>query len=192
MSIVIAVASMNRVVVKSDGRTLDFETNEAISEDYEHVLFLNDDCIIGYIGMIDDCEFVIKEYQRLAEESNIDLSTLKPTTVIYDLCELAKEINGEDSKVSFLVAGKENGRILLLGFTSADRFEINNFSPEDEEEIKYITLGSDIQKKAVQFPAYHRADKAIETTMNDYIRYIATIDAGVNNHIYTKKIKMNE
>lgn len=190
MSIVMAVANMNRVVVKCDGTALDFETSEITSEDYEKILFLNDDCIVGYIGMIEDCEFIINEYRKLAEDSNVDINTLKPTTVIYDLCELAKGI--EDSKVSFLVAGRENDRILLFGFTSADQYEINNFSPEDEEEIKYITLGSDIQKNAVQYPMYHRAEMAIETTMNDYIRYIATIDAGVNSHIFTKKLKINE
>ena len=69
-------------------------------------------------------------------------------------------------------------------------YEINNFTPTDETHIKYITLGSDIQKDAVPYSNYYNVDKNIESSMNKYIRYISSIDPSVNDHIFTRKLKV--
>jgi hypothetical protein len=188
MSIVIAVANMSRVVVKSDGMVQDNITGEMIANDHEKMVNLNDNCIVGYGGTLEKCELVLNEYKKLAMESGVDLSTLKPTTVIYDLCELSKVINSDSSQISFLVAGRENNTIILYGFTSDDGYVIYNFSPDDNNHIKYITFGSDIQKNAVQYPKYYSVNHSIESSMNDYIRFISKIDESVNDHIFTRKL----
>jgi hypothetical protein len=190
MSIVIAVANISRVVIKSDGLIEDAQTVNLKSSDYEQITNLNKDCMIGYYGDNDHCELIINEYKRLASVSNVDIDSLKPTTVIYDLCEISKALNDNNEVVSFIVAGKENNKIVLFGFTSNDEFIINNLTPEDDGHIKYITFGSDIQKSAMTFTKFHSAGRSIEQTMNQYIKYISSIDTSVNDVIYTRKIKL--
>jgi hypothetical protein len=190
MSIVIAVANMSRVVVKCDGLDRDIDTGEIKSQDYEKMINLNPNCIVGYTGINELCEEIIDEYRRLASESNIDINDLKPTTITYDLCELSKAMNANNKEISFLVTGNENNRIVLFGFTNKYEYEISNFTPVDDEHIKYITLGSDLQSKDIQYSKYYHAGAPIELTMNKYIRYISTIDIGVNDHIFTKKISI--
>lgn len=191
MSIVIAAANMTRVVVKCDGLVCDPDNGELQGQDYEYMINLNDNCIIGYTGKKEHCEMVISEYKRLAAEAGIDINSLIPTTVIYDLCELTKVMNDNKSNISFLTAGKEEGRILLFGFSSTDGYSINNFSPEDENNIKYITLGKDTLSDGFQYAKFYRPDKPMELTMNAYIRYLAANDTGINDCIFTRKIKLS-
>lgn len=190
MSIVLAVADISRVVVKSDGLVLDNETGEMKSTDSEMMLNLNEDCIVGFFGAKECLELVLNEYKRLATESNVNINTLKPTTVIYDLCELSKIINEKNAPISVLVAGRENNRIVLFGFTSSDGYGINNFTPDDRH-IKYIIFGSDTQKNAVSFSKYISPEKSFELSMNEYIRFIAKIDSSVNDHIFTRKLSVS-
>lgn len=190
MSIVIAVANMSRVVVKSDGLAYSHESGEIESRDYERMVRLNTNCIVGYTGNDKQCEEIIDEYRKLASNANIDMNDLKLTTITYDLCEVSKAMNTNNKEISFLVTGNENGRIVLFGFTSKHQYEINNFSPIDDGHIKYITLGSDIQRDAIQYSKYYHADKPFEFTMNKYIRYISNIDTSVNDHIFTEKISI--
>lgn len=186
MGIVIAVATYNRVVVKSDGFIED--KNHNCYEDYEKMYLLNEQCMIGTLGSKELCENLINEYKNLALSQNIDLTTLQPTTVIYDLCELLKVMNEENEDISIFVTGKEKDNIVLFGFTSYDNYEIYNFSPDDEKSTKYIVFGSEIQKKGMDFSKFYRADVSIETTMNNYIRYVKSIDSNVNDHIFTRKM----
>ncbi len=190
MSIVIAVANMSRVVVKSDGLVNDIDTGEIISHDYEKMVSLNSNCIVGYTGDIELCRTIIGQYINLASNSNVDIHELRPTTIIYDLCELSKAMNTNNNEISFLVTGNENDKIVLFGFTSKEGYEINNFTPEDNNFIKYITLGIDIQSNTMPFSKFYHVDKPIELAMNQYIRHISTIDANVNDHIFTKKISI--
>lgn len=189
MSIVLAVADISRVVVKSDGLLLDNKSGEIKSNDNELMINLNEDCIIGFFGEKECLELIINEYKRLAAESRVNINTLKPTTVIYDLCELSKIINEQNSPISVLVAGRENNKIVLFGFTSSDGYEINNFTPDDRH-IKYIVFGSEVQKNAVSFSRYINPEKSFETSMNEYIRFISKVDSSVNDHIFTRKLSI--
>lgn len=190
MSIIIAAANMTRVVVKCDGLVRDPDNGELQDQDYESMVNLNDNCIVGYNGKKEHCEMVLSQYKRLAAEAGIDINSLKPTTVIFDLCELTKVMNDNNSSISFLTAGKEEGRILLFGFSSTDGYSINNFSPEDYNNIKYITLGKDTAPGEMQYDKFYRPDKPMELTMNAYIRYLSVNDADINDNIFTRKIKL--
>ncbi len=190
MSIIIAAANMTRVVVKCDGLVRDPDNGELQYQDYESIINLNDNCIVGYTGKKEHCEMVLSEYKRLAAEAGMDVNSLKPTTVIYDLCELTKVMNDNNSSISFLTAGKEEGRILLFGFSSTDGYNINNFSPEDDKNIKYITLGKNSSPDGIQYDKFYRPDKPMELTMNAYIRYLASNDISINDCIFTRKIKL--
>lgn len=190
MSIVIAVANMSRVVIKSDGLVVDSQSEDLKAGNHEQLTNINENCMIGYYGDTSHCEMIIKEYKRLATNSNVDLDNLKPTTVIYDLCEISKALHDKNKDVSFVVSGKESDRIVLFGFTSNDEYVINNLTPEDDGHIKYITFGSDIQASAMTFTKFHSASRSIEQTMNQYIKYISSIDPSVNDVIYTRKIKL--
>ncbi len=189
MSIIIAAANMTRVVVKCDGLVRDPDNGELQYQDYESMINLNDNCIVGYTGKKEHCEMVLSEYKRLAAEAGIDVFSIKPTTVIFDLCELTKVMNDNNSSISFLTAGREEGRILLFGFSSMDGYSINNFSPEDDNNIKYITLGRDTSPDGIQYDKFYRPDKPMELTMNAYIRYLSVNDIGINDCIFTRKIK---
>lgn len=192
MSFVIAVANMSRVVVKCDGLDRDIETGEINSQDYERIVSLNPNCIIGYTGSKELCEAIIDEYKRLASESNVDMNNLKPTTITYDLCELSKAMNTNNQEISFLVTGCENDRIVLFGLASKDEYELYNYSPVDENYIKYITLGSDALNGVIQFSNYYHGGNPIESTMNKYIKYISTLDPSVNDCIFTKKVNLSK
>ena len=190
MSIVVAVANMSRVVVKSDGLVINRDIESKTSQDHEQMINLNAQCIVGFYGNIEYCELIVKEYLRLASTAQVDVNALRPTTVIYDLCEVAKAMNEDKKMVSFLAAGIENGRIMLLGFTDQDNYEISNFSPEEEGRVTFIILGSEAIKSGLPYSKFHTADKNIESSMNKYIRYTSTLDSGINDHIFTRKLKV--
>ncbi len=187
---IIAAANMTRVVVKCDGLVRDPDNGELQYQDYESMINLNDNCIVGYTGKKEHCEMVLSEYRRLAAEAGIDVNSIRPTTVIYDLCELTKVMNDNNSSISFLTAGREAGRILLFGFSSTDSYSINNFSPEDDNIIKYITLGKDTSSDEIRYDKFYRPDKPMELTMNAYIRYLSANDIDINDRIFTRKIKL--
>jgi hypothetical protein len=189
MSIVIAVADMTRVVVKSDEIIRDKDTNKSKLDKQENIRSLNKNCIVGFTGNQQICELVLTEYKRLAEDSLIDIDTLKPTTVIFDLCELVKAIHDNSSEITFLIAGKENSRVVLFTFSSSENYEINNFTPLDNTHIKYIAIGSEYCKTH-PYSKFYNTDKPFEATMNGYIRFISSVDPNVNTYITTRKIKV--
>jgi hypothetical protein len=181
---------MSRVVVKCDGLVNNQDIETKNKQDHEQMINLNARCIVGYYGSTEHCELIVKEYIRLANAAEVDINTLRPTTVIYDLCEVAKAMKEDKKMVSFLAAGIENGKIVLIGFVDQDNYEISNFSPVDERHITFITLGSETIKSGLPYTKFHTSDKNIESSMNQYIRYASTLDSGINDHIFTRKLKV--
>lgn len=189
MGMILAVANMERVVLKADGYKKVYDADKYV-DDYERIIVFNENCMIGFTGFDEMAKMLIGEYIRMANEANVDISTLAATTVVYDLCEFAKEVNKENAELSMIVAGKQEGNIVLFAFSSMDQYEINNFSPEDDKNIKYITLGADRSLQPMDYGKFYRPVEPIETTMNNYIRYMGSIDSKINDHIKTKKINL--
>lgn len=189
MSIVLAVASMERVVLKADGYKLAYGTGVLV-EDFERVVQFNDNCIIGFTGFDEMAKMIIGEYIKMANQEGVDINSLVPTTIVYDLSEFAKSINKDKHELSMIVAGKQEDMIVLFGFSSTYDYEINNFSPEDPYNVKYITIGAKRELNPMDYSKFHRGGEPLESVMNNYIRYMSSIDDEVNDHIKTRKITL--
>lgn len=188
MSIVIAFATQDRIIVKCDGRELDNKTHNIVSEDTIKYFQITPNCIIGYTGCKNICEQIVS---HIANNISVD-KNIEPDSIIKLLQIIAQNNYQSLHNSAFLVAGiryKNNETSsVILGISYQDKYtQIVESIPTNYEPAQ-ITIGSDyIDKIKMKF----NQQKSIESNMNDYIREIAKHDNSVNDHISTAKIKLS-
>ena len=76
--------------------------------------------------------------------------------------------------------------------SGSDAFDnITDESPtQGLDEIKQVAVGSRQMEGAANFTDMYNRDVSIESNMNDYIRYAATISEDINDHISTRKVRI--
>lgn len=186
MSIVIACATNNRVVIKSDGREIDAVTKQVVSEDSEKIRQITPECYIGYTGSKQFCEYALDCFVEALDHQN-------PFENIQILQELTKGMcECKPNDCNFIIAGKLQDKIILWTLSGKDAFEsITDKSPtQGLDEIKQIAIGSRRMEGAIDFANMYNQDMSIESNMNDYIRYAATISEDINDHISTRKVRI--
>lgn len=185
MSIVIAYANMNRVIIKCDGRECDVTTNKVVSEDTLKIWEVGKNCLIGYTGIKQYCEKAIELFEQEIKMKN-PLLCIKVFQKILQIL-----YNFQPFKAYFIITGNFNGRIVLWHLSSDDIFKnIGDKSPSIEKPNTYVVIGSDEISQAIYFEHIYDNKLTPENNMNNYIRYISTISQSVNDHITTKKIRI--
>jgi hypothetical protein len=193
MSIVIAVATLDRVIVKSDGLERFAESKEVKSQNCKKFVYVNPNCIIGFTGLKHLCDLIIDEYLKRVRDANINVNDLTVSIISNQICMLAKNINHFNhlnENNAYVIAGIEDNKVVLYGFSNKNGYELINSSPSEGEPLKYLVLGSDIQNSCIPFSKFYDSKKSIESNINDYIRYISTVDPSVNDYIFTSKLKI--
>lgn len=186
MSIVIACATNNRVVIKSDGREIDAVTKQVVSEDSEKIRQITTECYIGYTGSKQFCEYALDCFAEALDHQN-------PFENIQILQELIKGMcESKPNDCNFIIAGKWQNKIILWVLSGSDAFDnITDESPtQGLDEIKQVAVGSRQMEGAANFTDMYNRDVSIESNMNDYIRYAATISEDINDHISTRKVRI--
>lgn len=189
MSIVIACANKNRVVIKCDGRELS-EHGAIISEEQTWFSQLSDQCFVGYAGdkIICDMLLIALKQQLQANESN-ENDIHNTALVLQTLLQSTSETTDD---CSFIIAGISQGTTQLYGLSYQDHFQtLLEKTPSEEDVIcENLIIGPPYLTKAEPFNKMYDAKKSIESNMNNYIRYIGSKDRAVNDNIQTGKAKL--
>lgn len=184
MSIVIAYANQERAVIKSDGRELDLNGN-IVSEDSKKIQTLSDECIIGYTGNKQYCEGAIECFKQNIKHSN-------PLDDIFVLQSILQKTFDMTGTSNFIIVGKHSGKIILLYLSYQDRYSsFVDKSPYKEPRSIYTGIVSGVDDiESIDFVDLYDNSKSLEANMNDYIRYIASLNNHVNDHICTRKLRI--
>ncbi|MDO4274173.1 MAG: hypothetical protein Q4D16_10915 [Eubacteriales bacterium] len=189
MSIVIACANQSRVVIKSDGREKS-EYGAILSEDQNWFTQLSEQCFVGYAGDKIVCDMLIIALKKQLEEDNIkDIRQI--ALALQHILQATSETTTDNC--SFIIAGISQETPQLYGLSYQDHFQtLLDKSPADKNVIcKNLIIGPPAMADAEPFNKMYDTNKTIESNMNDYIRYMGTIDKSVNDHIRTGKLKLS-
>lgn len=186
MSIVIAYASIDHIIIKCDGRECDTDTNKIVSEGTIKIRNIGKNCLIGYTGIKQYCECAVELFKTVLNGKDPFLNI----KIFQDL--LLNSYNETNKfKAYFIITGIYNNKIVLWYLSSENGFKnIENNSPSIECPEKYVTIGSKEINTAIQFCDFYNNSLTIENNMNNYIKYISSLSYSVNDHITTKEIKL--
>ena len=182
MSIVIACATKERVVMKSDGREVDSQ-DHIVSEHCPKMQRLTDECAIGYTGTKQFCEYVIERFNHLCVQNN-------PISSIRSLQKIILDTHYNEP-CAFILTGILNQCVYMFAMSHEDNYKIQNKSPYTEPTsiITISAIGCD-EVNTLHFVDYYDTSLSIEMNMNNYIRMIASINTHVNDAIKTIKFRI--
>ena len=171
MSIIIAIATNNRIIIKSDGRELDPYGN-IISENSQKILRIGK-TVIGFTGFTSERGKIMRHLVSLYGE------TLNGSP--QSLYESARNFckNGNTSgTITMIVASTQNHKLFLKQFCNMDGFSVHNCLTSS---LPVVALAGDI---VIPFNTYTPYD--IESGMNQYIVQTSNIQKTVEKNIFTE------
>lgn len=188
MSIVIAVATMNKVIIKCDGRERDAVDHHIISEEFQKIRIINAHHVIGYTGDVQFIYHSLIQFFRSLETIGFTRDKLTPRFFSESLSMAfardIEHINQNNIKANFVSAGVENNKIVLYSFCTGTNGNVEYLSPSPQKPVTFCTLTSSKAAKAISLETFCKLDFS-ENKLNDYIKYIASIDDSVNTNIFT-------
>ena len=125
MSCVICLSTESFAFIAGDGRAKDVCTGQIIDEHYKKVIQINPNVIMGFTGTDIVCMGAINVLP-----SNVN--ALGITEISEILCRNAKKIHestGESG--SFILAGVENGKIIVSSFGRDGKYTIDRREPHE-------------------------------------------------------------
>lgn len=176
MSIVIAVATDNRIILKTDGREFSVHDRSIVSENCPKSVKLSDKIMIGYTGNKQICEALIED---IKEKYNTNKLQNADDVINY------MENNFELIKLSylscqFILCYIDQGQPYIVSWNSEE-----NFIRDVKGANSYSILGTKIIQ---EIPFDYNPELSAESNMNNHIRKIAILDNSVNTNIVTTKI----
>lgn len=185
MSVVLAVATQERIIVKSDGRERDADTRQIISEDLHKFAKVSLNCIVGYTGTKYVGQQITDEIIRVIPEN----AKIEPDSVAKLIQRICQNNLKECYGCAFVVAGisYQLQKPILYGVSYTDNFLNINNSFYQNNIPGSIFIGSEWINKT-EFIMNN--ERSLESNMNDYIKLIAANDDCVNDHISTIKLRM--
>lgn len=189
MSIVLAVATPSVAVLKCDGRECSHE-GVVINEQRQKFTILGEHCAVGYTGTVDLIIAILDKALAISKEWGYTSDTLT-VTVFSEICRktLAENesfINRFARPVINLVfIGLEDNKIILKSLGTGSRYEVLDRTPTEINQISYFSLLSDFANDAISFNDFFDKNKSLMDNMDNYIKYISSIDFSVNTNITT-------
>lgn len=193
MSIVLAVATSEVVVLKSDGRER-AHSGEIINENLQKFSIVGRQCAIGYTGSVSLIKAVLDKASEKSKEYDYTFDTLT-VTALSKICqriliESKDVINTFDSpSINLVFVGLEDGKIIVKSLGTGNNYELADATPTSSNSFRYCSLTSYAADDAIQFNAFYDTNKSLIDNMDNYIKYIATIDDSVNTNISTAVLK---
>ncbi|HBD00118.1 MAG TPA: hypothetical protein DC053_13380 [Lachnoclostridium sp.] len=193
MSIVLSFATTEFAVMKADGRELSSD-NKIINEHINKISIIGEHCAAGYAGKVNIITLVINKALEICKECGISQSELTVSTfaeicqkVLINNTEFLSEV--DDPCMNLVVIGLENNKIIMKSLGTGNNFEIIDRSPAEKNQFTCFSLTSDFAENAIQFNEFFNEKLSVSENMDNYIKYIASIDPSVNTNITTISIK---
>lgn len=171
MSIIIAIATNNRIIIKSDGRELDQNRN-IITESSQKILNLGK-TVIGFTGSTLERSKIMRHLVSLYGE------TLNASAqALYESARSFCRSGDISDTVAMIIASTQNHALFLKQFSSIDGFVSHDCLASP---LPVVALAGDI---ALPFNTYDPND--IESSMNQYIINTSRIQETVGKTIFTE------
>lgn len=127
MSCVICIATPKFATIVGDGRAINIDTGEIISENYQKVIRIRNDVIAGFTG-------TEQVSRRAFDDLPDDVSVLSFFDISKILCAGAKKRHEDTGlKGSIILAGIEGSRIVIYRFSRRNSYELERIEPEFTE-----------------------------------------------------------
>lgn len=181
MSIVLAMSTDDRVIVKSDGREMN--NGKIVNEDICKHDKITHNCIIGYTGVKYACIEMVK---FIKSKLNFN-DTVDAEKVILQVQKEAVSNIDKYSECAFIVAGfsKRLNKPIICGVSYTDKFSTIRLSYNDNKQYGYLAIGA-VNNKLCEF--LFDDTQTIEDNMDNYIKTISKLNHTVNDHISTNKL----
>lgn len=105
MSIVIAIATNSRVVMKCDGREMRSSDRTIVSEETIKFEKISETCIVGYTGVRNHCIMVVNLLKDYIKRTNTQCIQNIAIQLRNFILELSQSIAFGEERCSFIVAG---------------------------------------------------------------------------------------
>lgn len=177
MSCVICMATDSIAFIAGDGRAKDLNSESIISENYRKVRRINQNVIVGFTGTDNVC---VGALNCLPD----DCSVLSISEIAEILCLNARRIHCETGlSGSIILAGVENGKIVLISFGRANNYQISKRVP-DTEEILMDNLYPDNINNDI-FSRLYRERNGLELNkiIKDTFHEVTSLSDTVNENI---------
>lgn len=180
MSLVIAAISKdNDIVVCGEGRSLDVETNEIVSENTRKVIKINSLLIVGHAGYSDKYISLMRHLIEIfPEENKWNVNNISEEALKYEQEHLKEEGN-----LQFLVTGYEYNATPHLYIINVGPYGAHKF---DFRKQRTVTLGDELCKLKFDKENDHIFD--IETKIENLIEERAKVNPAINNKIICERL----
>lgn len=189
MSIVLAVATPSVAVLKCDGRECSHE-GIVINEQCQKFSVVGEHCAVGYTGTVELIVAVLDKAVAISKEWGYSSNTLTVTR----FSEICQRILAENEAfisrfakpvINLVFVGLEENKIVLKSLGTGSNYEVLDRTPTEANQISYFSLVSDFANGAIPFHDFYDKSKSLTDNMDNYIKYISTIDFSVNTNIST-------
>lgn len=174
MSVIIAIATRNKIIVKSDGREMDGDV--IVSDNSQKILRIRN-TVIGFTGSTFERGKIMRHLVNLyGEELRASAETLYESSRSFCIK------NNVTGVITMLVASTQNHTLFLKQFSSID-----GFNPIDclKSKLPVVALAGDI---VYPFSTYNPHD--IESSMNQYIIKTSNTQRTVGGKIFTEILEL--
>ena len=178
MSIVLAMSTDDRVIIKSDGREMN--NGKIVNEDTCKHDKITHNCIIGYTGVKYACIEMVKFIKSKLNFNN----TVDAEKIILQVQKEAVSNIDKYSECAFIVAGlsKRLNKPIICGVSYTDKFSMVRSSYCNNKKYGFLAIG--VADTQLLFDD----TQTIEDNMDNYIKTISKLNHTVNDHISTDKL----
>lgn len=176
MSCIICIATSGSAIIAGDGRAINLDTGEIISENYQKVVQVRNDIIAGFSGTE---QVSLRAFDDLPN----DIDTLSFFNIAEILCAGAKKRHKDTGlKGNIILAGIENGHIALYRFSQNNDYELERIIPISTELLGIYpdNITHDILYEC--FEKYYDASGLYEVIKQTF-KQVSSLSDSVNQNI---------
>ena len=183
MSIVIAVATTDKIIIKSDGREIDSQTKQVVDEHSTKMKQICDNAIIGYTGDKQACDAFVSAVMNYVTQPIYEPKYI--ITIIEQLMQICKQFN---TKLNIILGIIYNKNSSIYTWSYMDGYKIHKDNAIKDGVVYSISYCDD---NNLNFEDYYNRLINVETCMDRYIVAVSKIDSSVNRNIETKILSVN-
>ena len=190
MSIVIAIAYKNTVIIKSDGRARSTQTGEILSERCNKTDRISSNVICGFTGHYNAGLQALREFKETYCDLLEQASTENLVEALHDITTQLLTNHPESLKVAFVVGGFDpDGAPVLYSWKNLGRVSVHR--PLSVADISYVFLNpddysGDLRKLLDRYLRIYKMN--FHKAMDACIREVAKNCDSVNSSIFQRSL----
>ncbi len=199
MSLVLGIAFTNKVLIISDGRAKNANTDLIVDEKFDKTRKINDNVVLGFSGETEFPQWLLEQFNNIC---NKEIFRLKADHVAGILCKIAQEGMSYrknlkeyiSTNFQMIVAGKSSkGIISLYNFGIPTNFAIKEYIPTTENFVYSVlfpdTKGLDysFEKIIADYP-----NRGLEDYINLLFMKAANMNNSINTNLFIKEVLLSE